>query len=186
LYDNSFPLVDVTAMPDDEILRHQRIALLELVQKHIWQRDLVELLEPLAQLLRIADATDEQLESLLNYLLQAGNTADPLGFTERLIHLSPDEHKEKIMNIAEQLKQIGWEKGRVRGWEEGRVRGWEEGREEGEAMLARLLTRRFGPLPEWARERLRRADAAQREAWADAVLDAASLVEVVGAPPDSH
>jgi hypothetical protein len=66
------------------------------------------------------------------------------------------------------------------------MKGREEGREESEAMLARQLSRRFGPLPEWARERLRRADAAQREAWADAVLDAASLAEVVGAPPDSH
>ena len=66
------------------------------------------------------------------------------------------------------------------------MRVWEEGRMESEAVLARKLSRRFGPLPEWARERLHRADAAQREAWADAVLDAASLAEVVGAPPDSH
>ncbi|MDR2688319.1 MAG: Rpn family recombination-promoting nuclease/putative transposase, partial [Azoarcus sp.] len=34
LYTHSFPLVDVTAIPDDEILQHKRIALLELVQKH--------------------------------------------------------------------------------------------------------------------------------------------------------
>jgi predicted transposase YdaD len=186
LYGNPFPLVDVTVMPDDEILHHKRIALLELVQKHIWQRDLLELLAPVAYLLRIANATDEQLEALLNYMLQVGNTADPEKFTKRLIHLSPDEQKERMMTIAEQLEQIGWKKG----WEKGRMRGWEEGREEGrgesEAVLARLLTRRFGPLPEWARERLHRADAAQREAWADAVLDAASLTEVVGAPPESH
>jgi predicted transposase/invertase (TIGR01784 family) len=183
LYGTPFPLVDVTAIPDDEILRHKRVALLELVQKHIWQRDLLELLEPFADLLRIASATDEQLETLLNYMLQTGNTADPEGFTERLIHLSPNEHREKMMSIAEQLKQIG----RKEGWEEGRMRGWEEGREESEAaMLARQLTRRFGPLPAWARERLHRADAAQREAWADAVLEATSLTAVVGAPPDSH
>ncbi|MDR0701155.1 MAG: DUF4351 domain-containing protein, partial [Azoarcus sp.] len=95
-----------------------------------------------------------------------------------------------MMTIAEQLKQIGrkegWEQGRMRGWEEGREKGWEEGREESEAaLLARQLSRRFGPLPAWARERLHRADAAQRQAWADAVLDAATLTEVVGAPPDS-
>ena len=138
----------------------------------------MELLEPFAYLLRITRATDEQLEGLLNYMLQTGNTADPRGFTERLVQLSPDEHKEKMMRIAEQLKEIGRE--------EGRVRGWEEGRMEGEAVLARQLSRRFGPLPEWARERLHRADAARREAWADAVLDAASLEEVLGAPPDPH
>jgi flagellar biosynthesis/type III secretory pathway protein FliH len=144
-------------------------------------------------------------------MLQAGNTADPVIFAERLVYLSPDEHKEKMMSIAEQLERIGWEKGHIKGWEKGHMKGREEGREEGwmkgreegreegwekgwgkgreegeAAVLARLLSRRFGPLPEWARERLHRADAAQREAWADAVLDAASLEEVVGAPPDSH
>jgi predicted transposase/invertase (TIGR01784 family) len=33
----------------------------------------------------------------------------------RLITLSPDEHKEKMMTIAEQLKQIGREEGREEG-----------------------------------------------------------------------
>ena len=131
LYGNPFPLVDVTVIPDDEILQHKRIALLELVQKHIWQRDLLELLEPFAYLLRIARATDEQLESLVNYMLQTGNTADPRGFTERLVDLSPDEHKERMMTIAEQLKQIGWE--------EGLERGLERGREEERLAIARNL-----------------------------------------------
>jgi predicted transposase YdaD len=122
------------------------------------------------------------LKTLLNYWLQTGNTADPQAFARRLRGLLPED-KENTMSIAEQLERIGWEKGRV----EGRVEGWEEGRAEGEAaVLARLLTRRFGPLPEWARERLRRADAAQLELWTDAVLEAASLAEVVGAPPHSH
>jgi flagellar biosynthesis/type III secretory pathway protein FliH len=123
---------------------------------------------------------------LLDYWLRTGNTADPLAFARRLRRLLPED-KENTMSIAEQLERIGWEKGRVEGWEKGRTEGWEEGRAEGEAaVLARLLTRRFGPLPEWARERLRRADAAQLELWTDAVLEAASLVEVVGAPPHAH
>ncbi|VUS82431.1 hypothetical protein SB6421_03740 [Klebsiella huaxiensis] len=33
-----FPLVDITVVPDDEIVQHRRIALLELMQKHIRQR----------------------------------------------------------------------------------------------------------------------------------------------------
>jgi predicted transposase YdaD len=57
----------VTAVPDDEILRHKRIALLELAGN------------------TSGSATDEQLEPLLNYLLQTGGTAGPKGFTERLI-----------------------------------------------------------------------------------------------------
>jgi predicted transposase/invertase (TIGR01784 family) len=122
-YANPFPLVDVTDIPDDEILRHKRIALLELVQKHIWQRDMMDLLEPLGYLLRIASATDEQLETLLNYMLYTGNTAKPKEFTEGLIHLLPDEHKEKIMSIAEQLQQIAREEGEAIGEARGEARG---------------------------------------------------------------
>lgn len=38
-------------MPDNHILRHQRMAMLELLQKHIRQRDLAELQPMLIRLL---------------------------------------------------------------------------------------------------------------------------------------
>ena len=44
VYNNPFPLVDITITPDDEIMQHRRIAILELLQKHIRQRDLMLLL----------------------------------------------------------------------------------------------------------------------------------------------
>jgi len=40
------------------------------------------------------------------------------------------------------------------------------------------LARRFGPLPDWVDERLRRASIEQLETWGDRVLDAAKLSEV--------
>jgi predicted transposase YdaD len=62
-------------------------------------------------------------------------------------------------------------------------RGEAKGKATGEAnMLVRLLTRRFGPLPQWAETRVRRAQSAQLEAWSDLVLDAPNLTEVLGAP----
>jgi hypothetical protein len=74
------------------------------------------------------------------------------------------------------------EKGLLQGLQKGR----EEGREEGELkILTRLLTRRFGPLPEWAAIRLRNADIAQLEAWGDAILEAKSLADVLG-PAGGH
>lgn len=51
LYTGDFPLVDVTVIPDDEIMQHRRMAILELLQKHVRQRDLAELLEQLVTLL---------------------------------------------------------------------------------------------------------------------------------------
>jgi hypothetical protein len=53
------------------------------------------------------------------------------------------------------------------------------GRQEGEAtLLHRQLARRFGPLPDWVDDRLRRASIEELETWGDRVLDAAELAAV--------
>ena len=46
------------------------------------------------------------------------------------------------------------------------------------ALLARMLTRRFGPLPTETQTRLAAASTPQLEHWADRVFDAESLDEV--------
>ncbi|MBR7309694.1 hypothetical protein G3W15_27190, partial [Klebsiella pneumoniae] len=51
LYAAAFLLVDITVVSDDDIMQHRRIALLELIQKHIRQRDLLGLVERIASLL---------------------------------------------------------------------------------------------------------------------------------------
>ncbi|GHT83538.1 hypothetical protein AGMMS49543_11150 [Betaproteobacteria bacterium] len=72
--------------------------------------------------------------------------------------------------------------GERKGEQKGMLAGEQKGLLEGEAkVLARQLKRRFGPLPDWASARLRAADATQLETWADVVLDATSLDEVLGA-----
>jgi len=51
-----------------------------------------------------------------------------------------------------------------------------EGQQLGEArILRRQLTRRFGPLPDWAEQRLQSAPPADLERWAERVLDAPTL-----------
>ncbi len=78
-----FPLVDVTVIPDDEIVRHRRVALLELIQKHIRQRDLMGIVEQLTTILLSGDANDRQLKTLFNYLLQTGNRAALAGLSTK-------------------------------------------------------------------------------------------------------
>jgi hypothetical protein len=57
--------------------------------------------------------------------------------------------------------------------------GIEKGLQQGEAtLLRRLLTRRFGPLPEWVEQRLTQSGQADLERWADRVLDAPTLADV--------
>jgi len=56
-------------------------------------------------------------------------------------------------------------------------------RKEGELkILIRQLSRRFGQLPKWAESRISKAEPAQLENWADAVLDASNLTEILGTP----
>ena len=65
-----------------------------------------------------------------------------------------------------------------------RIEGWfeekrQQGRVEGEGgLLHRLLTRRFGTLPEAIEFRLAQANIDQLEVWGDRVLDAKSLDHV--------
>jgi len=57
--------------------------------------------------------------------------------------------------------------------------GIEQGLQQGEVIvLKRLLTRRFGPLPAWAEQRLEQASPPELEGWADRVLEAQRLEDV--------
>ncbi|STV95688.1 transposase [Klebsiella michiganensis] len=125
LYGGDFPLVDLTVMPDNHILRHQRMAMLELLQKHIRQRDLAELQPMLITLLAQGYLTENQINTLISYMLQAGTTEKPGPLIRELAKQSP-RHKELLMTIAEWLE----EKGRKKGRKEGRQEGLQEGRRE--------------------------------------------------------
>lgn len=122
LYACPFPLVDVTVIPDDEIVQHRRVALLELMQKHIRQRDLSGITESLATLVMLGYTNRRQLRVLFHYMLQYGNTADPSVFLRRLVRRLP-QYEERLMSIAQKLKQEGIQEGR----QEGRLEGLQEG-----------------------------------------------------------
>ncbi|CAI1594055.1 Rpn family recombination-promoting nuclease/putative transposase [Serratia fonticola] len=119
LYAGYFPLVDVTVIPDDEIMQHRRIAILELLQKHVRHRDLFELQERLVTLLLAGYTTKEQLISLINYMLQVGSTAEPDRLIRELAKRTP-RHEEELMTIAEYLEQKGFENGLQKGIEKER------------------------------------------------------------------
>ena len=106
LYASAFPLIDVTVMPDDEIMQHRRMALLELIQKHIRQRDLMGLVEQMACLLSSGYANDRQIKGLFNYILQTGDAVRFNDFIDGVAERSP-KHKESLMTIAERLRQEG-------------------------------------------------------------------------------
>lgn len=68
LYSQRFPLIDVTVIPDDRLVQHRRVAMLELLQKHIRQRDLMDISEQLVRILSLGYTTRRQFKTLLNYV----------------------------------------------------------------------------------------------------------------------
>jgi predicted transposase/invertase (TIGR01784 family) len=111
LYSTPFPLVDVTVIPDDESMQHRSMAALTLVQKHIRQRDMAQLLDKLTRLFMLEKMSGQQITVLVNYMVQAGNTQDVQTLLYKLAQRVP-QHGEKLMTMADQLKQIGREEGR--------------------------------------------------------------------------
>ena len=93
------------------------------------------------------------------------------------------ETREVRKEARKQGRDEGRKEGRKEGWKEGRNEGrnegWKEGRNEGaRALLTRQLTRRFGPLPEAAMNRLQAAGPEQLECWGECLLSAGSLDDV--------
>jgi predicted transposase/invertase (TIGR01784 family) len=120
LYTQTFPLIDVSQIPDAEIAQHRRIAMLELLQKHVRQRDMLELREQLVSLLALGYTGNAQLKALLHYLLQAGHTADPATLLTAMASQTVDQQqKETLMNIAQYLREEGLVKGLAQGRAEG-------------------------------------------------------------------
>lgn len=142
LYTQDFPLVDVTVISDDEIMQHRRIALLELVQKHARHRDIMDFLEPLVTLLLTDYTTDKQVQSLMSYLLQVGETNNLEALITSLASSVP-KHEDTLMTIAEQLRQQGEQRGIQRGIQRGRQEGIQEGRQEGRQETLNEMARKM-------------------------------------------
>ena len=128
VYSSGFPLVDVTVIDDDEIMHHRRMAALILLMKHIRQRDMMELLDRLPRVM-VEWISPEQVRVLINYMVNAGEAPAP-EFMRALAERLP-QHEDELMTIAQQLEQIGIEKGLQQGLKLGEQRGIEKGRNEG-------------------------------------------------------
>lgn len=102
------------------------------------------------------------------------------------LHEVRDMLSERVKDWTEQWKRDGMAAGMKEGLAQGMEQGLSQGRQEGEAaLLQRLLTRRFGPLPEAAQQRLATADAETLLVWGERVLEARTLDEVWDANPST-
>lgn len=121
IYSEPFPLVDITVIPDDDIMQHRRIALLER----------------LVTLINAEYTTESQLNSLLSYMVQRGHTDQPQVFYRELANRLPQE--ESMMTLAEWFEEQGMQKGGREGMLEGKREGLQEGKTEERRNIARRM-----------------------------------------------
>ncbi|ADU68555.1 Rpn family recombination-promoting nuclease/putative transposase [Pantoea sp. At-9b] len=103
VYCHPFPLVDITVIPDEEIMTHRGIARMEMAHKIIRLRDMLENIDPIATLLSV-DYNDNLSIDVIFYLLRHGDTDDRDKVVEILMQAKP-QLKEQIMTIEQQWRQ---------------------------------------------------------------------------------
>ena len=91
-------------------MQHRRIAILELLQKHIRQRDLMLLLEQLVTLIDEGYTSGSQLVAMQNYMLQRGHTEQADLFYGVL--RDRETGGESMMTLAQWFEEKGIQQGR--------------------------------------------------------------------------
>ena len=116
LFDQPFPLVDVTQYQDEELDKHGLAANFEIIQKHIFARDLWATIQHLLKTRQLAQllhsSSGEYFEQLIKYIVSAGEIDNIDEFFKTLTEQLP-EASEDIMTIAQQLEQRGEQRGRA-------------------------------------------------------------------------
>ncbi len=119
----------------------------------------------------------EYFETAVKYAFSSGKNLTPADIDiiiKRIENVYP-EGSEKLMTIAEMLREEGIEKGMEKGIEKGIEKG------ETKALVRtaiKLLTRKFGSVPEELRVGISKLDAPTLDAMIDGILDYESLEEV--------
>ena len=130
----NFGLVDLTVMSNEEILEHGKLALLEMVMKHIHVRDFKNVVKYIYNAVYIAHENEinkSLFDSFLYYLINARNKDELKPLFEQITN-NINEYKGDVMTYAEELRQEGRQEGLERGLQRGRL-------EEKQEMARELL-----------------------------------------------
>jgi hypothetical protein len=176
-------LDNISAASDDELRGRAMTALVRLV---LWcfrySRTPEEFVRriggwvDLVREVRRASNGVEALKRIYRYRMMVTERNRPEELVALLGKALGKEGQTEMALVAEQLRAEGERKGRVEGERKGRVEGLIEGRRE---LLLKLLRTRFGELPEAAAARVNAADVGQLDLWAERVLEAPTLDDVL-------
>ncbi|MBF0134030.1 MAG: PD-(D/E)XK nuclease family transposase, partial [Magnetococcales bacterium] len=163
-------------------------------QKALFQRPSVAALFPEHYLIKVKnfddiahDTLDEWVYFLKNSDIRDDFTARGLKKAKEKLDVLqlPETERKAYERYQEELHDQAsfvlstYGAGKWEGQQEGEQKGRQKGRQEGEAkILTRQLQRRFGVVPEWASEKIAKAELSSLENWSLRIFDAQSLDDV--------
>jgi hypothetical protein len=118
----------------------------------------------------LAEELDDEIVVLVRFVMMEPNGLKKGVLREMLTEVVPQK-AERLMSIAEQCVAEGRAEGIVQGRFEGRVE-----------LILHMMTKRFGPVPDAYRRKIMGGTLEELDAWADALLEAKTLDEVLAAP----
>ncbi len=112
-----FQLLDLGRIDDDSIRQHAWSGIMEFALKHIFARDILPHLRNIADLMQQVDKQGggDYLAIVLQYLLERGELSDKDAFFNLIEQQISHQVGEKIMSLAEQLRQEGVREGELKG-----------------------------------------------------------------------
>jgi len=177
-------LSDLSGCRDEDLTGTALMRLTLYLFKHIDSPDILPLLQGWMETVRqiCQESGLNGLRLALQYVLQAGQQVSPEALGALLATEVGDDAREMAMTTADILRAEGRAEGRKEGLKKGRRKGRKEGALQGRrAILLRLLEARFGRLPKEAKARVRSARISQLDDWAERILLASALDELLDA-----
>ncbi|WP_187356308.1 hypothetical protein [Candidatus Williamhamiltonella defendens] len=101
-----------------------------MLPDHIRRRDMSELLNEIVDILSYNEYTDNQVMTMMNYLIQEGNAKNPMQFITEIAKKS-EKHEEALMTMSQALREEGIQKGMQKGMQKGKLEGIQEGIQKG-------------------------------------------------------
>ena len=139
IYHRPFHLVDVTQIEDEELRQHKWVSFMELLQKHIRSRNLVKELP-----LILGSCPDDSniAQSMLKYILRAGQLDNTTEFVKIVSEYLPDAEDE-AMTLIEQYSKERCQQAMMQGMEKGKAEGRVEGEARGRVDAMKAIARRM-------------------------------------------
>ncbi len=137
----NFKLADLTVIEDIEIEQHQKIAFLEILVKHIHDKNLIAIIKAF-QIAELYQINPSLIDGAIYYILSGKKRNEVIKLIEELKQNLP-KYEGTFMNYAEELRQEGIKLGKQKGMKLGEQKGIKIGKQEGKLEAQQEIARQL-------------------------------------------